>query len=205
MAHADLAVLWGVGMLAIACLFVCAVHLYRSSDTHRLRVKVRNRKRRAAAANRPESVAAHAALRAHVPRCDSGAVTGTQLSPRCKGALFRAVFDHHYNDSIVFLMAANRDDARERASGALAVIHDIAVQDIRLANVASFQDMIEAGVSEDRDLRVFELAWKGSHVSEWAAHPLFLTDDSTLLGKWAELYADTAREVALSAIDRARS
>lgn len=129
---------------------------------------------------------------------------GTQLSHRCKTSLYRAVFDNHYYDSIVYLMAANRDEARERAAGALAAIHDIAAQDVRLNDLACFQEMIDAGISEDRDLRVFELAWKGSHVSAWAGHPLFLTDDCTLLGKWAELYADLARELALSAIDRAR-
>jgi hypothetical protein len=48
------------------------------------------------------------------------------------------------------------------------------------------------------------VAWEGPNVSAWAEHPLFLTDDSTLLGKWAELYADLARELATSAINRAR-
>jgi hypothetical protein len=49
------------------------------------------------------------------------------------------------------------------------------------------------------------VAWEGSNVSAWAEHPLFLTDDSTLLGKWAELYADLARELATNAINRARN
>jgi hypothetical protein len=48
------------------------------------------------------------------------------------------------------------------------------------------------------------MAWKGADVSAWAEHPLFLTDDPSLIGKWAELYADLARELAVSAIDRAR-
>jgi hypothetical protein len=39
----------------------------------------------------------------------------------------------------------------------------------------------------------------------WAEHPLFLTDDPSLLGKWAELYGDLARELATTAIERARS
>ncbi|WP_257792712.1 hypothetical protein [Burkholderia sp. PAMC 26561] len=42
-------------------------------------------------------------------------------------------------------------------------------------------------------------------VSVWAEHPLFLTDDSSLLGKWAELYADLASATAVEAIRRARS
>jgi hypothetical protein len=189
MAHADLAVLWGVGILALACLVVCGVYLYWSSE------KYRSRKQRF---DKPMS-----GIRA-TGKNKASLTVGTQLSHRCRTSLYRAVFDDTHHESIVFLLAASRDDAQERTVGALAAIHGIAAQNVRLSNLASFQEMIDIGISEDRDLRVFELAWKGPSVSAWVGHPLFLTDDCTLLGKWAELYADLARELALSAIDRAR-
>ena len=194
MAHADLAVLWGVGILALACLVVCGVYLYWSSE------KYRSRKRRFAMQAR--SIRAMGKKKA--PFSETEASMGTQLSHRCRTSLYRAVFDNSHHESIVFLIAASRDDARDRAAGALAAIHGIAAQDVRLGNLASFQELIDIGVSEDQDLRVFELAWKGAEVIAWVGPPLFLTDDCTLLGKWAELYADLAREQALSAIDRAR-
>lgn len=194
MANADLAVLWGVGILALACLVVCGVYLYWRSEKYRGRKQRSHTQKsgtRPTGKNRP-------------PLSQTEATIGTQLSHRCRTSLYRAVFDNTHHESIVFVFAASRDDARERALGALAAIHGIAVEDVRLGELASFVEMIDIGVSEDRDLRVFELAWKGPSVSAWVGHPLFLTDDSTLLGKWAELYADLARELALSTIDRAR-
>jgi hypothetical protein len=76
---------------------------------------------------------------------------------------------------------------------------------VYLYHLASLRELIASGVSEDEDLRIFEIAWKGPSVSAWGEHPLFPTDDPTLLGKWAELYADLARELAKSVINRARS
>jgi hypothetical protein len=114
------------------------------------------------------------------------------------------MFGNTHEESIVFLIAGSRDAAQKRATDALAAIHSIAPDDVYLFNLASFRDLIDSGVSEDEDLRIFEIAWKGPNVSAWAEHPLFLTDDPTLLGKWADLYADLARELATSAIDRAR-
>ncbi|WP_233518874.1 hypothetical protein [Paraburkholderia xenovorans] len=129
---------------------------------------------------------------------------GTQLSHRCKTSLYRAVLGGARHESIAFLMADSRDDARTRAISAVAAIHGIAPRDVPLCKLASFRELIDIGVSEDEELRIFEMAWKGMDVSGWAEHPLFLTDDPSLLGKWAELYADLARQLATSAIDRAR-
>jgi hypothetical protein len=75
----------------------------------------------------------------------------------------------------------------------LVVLYDIDPQAVHLYNLASFTDLINSGVSDDEDMRVFEIGWKGPNVSAWAEHPLFLTDDTSLLEKWAELFADIAR------------
>lgn len=130
---------------------------------------------------------------------------GTQLGARCKTSLYRAVFSNAHEASIVFLFADDRDDARQRAAGALAVIHKIPAENMQIKELASFRELVDRGVSEDEDLRIFEIAWKDADVSAWAEHPLFLTDDPGLLGKWAEWYADLAREQAVNAIERARN
>lgn len=194
MAHADLAVLGGVGVLALACLVVCAIYLYWSSDRYRERRRQEEKPviRTEAARQNDEQVSG------------AGATVGTQLSHHCRTSLYRAVFKDAHDESIVFVLAASRDDARERASGALAAIRGIAAHDVNLSNLASFDELVGIGISEDEELRIFEMAWKGADVSLWAEHPLFLTDDPGLIGKWAELYADLARELAVSAIDRAR-
>lgn len=194
MAQTDLAILGGVGMLALACLIVCGVYVYWGSDRYR------NRQRRRAA---QQSV--HPAMLKNDRKLTGVMATmGTQLSHLCKSSLYRAGFTHEHEERIVFLSADSRDDARARACAALAAIHRIEAQDVTLDNLASYRELVDIGVSEDEELRIFELAWKGSQVSAWAEHPLFLMADPSLLGKWAELYADLAREMALAAIDRAR-
>ncbi|OTP78474.1 hypothetical protein [Caballeronia sordidicola] len=75
---------------------------------------------------------------------------------------------------------------------------------VYLYNLASFVDLVASSVSDDEDMRVFEIGWNGPNVRVWAEHPLFLTYDMSLLGKWAELSADIAQSKALEAINRAR-
>jgi hypothetical protein len=109
------------------------------------------------------------------------------------------------DERVVFLMAGSRDAASRRPMAVLVVLYDIDPLEVHLYNLASFTDLINSGVSDDEDMRVFEIGWKGPSVSAWTEHPLFLTDDTSLLGKWAELFADIARTRALEAIKRVRS
>jgi hypothetical protein len=194
MVRTDLTVLAGVGILALACLVVCGLYVYWSSDSYR------RRKQR----YRVPMQAGWAIQRAGEMPQAIEITPGTQLSQRCKTSLYRLIFGEAHAENVVFLMAASREAARKEAADALAAIHSITPDHVSLHHVASFRELVESGVSEDEDLRLFELAWEGAHVSAWADHPLFLTDDHSLLGKWAELYADLARELATSAINRAR-
>jgi len=195
MARADLEILAGVGILALACLLVCGVYVYWRSDSYRDRN------------GRLETqISGAQALRLREEQFSGAEATmSTQLSHHCRTSLFRVMFGNTHGESIVFLMAGSRDAAQKRATDALAAMHGIAPDDVYLYHLVSFRELIDSGVSEDEDLRIFEIAWKGPSVSAWAEHPLFLTDDPTLLGKWAELYADLARQLATSAINRARS
>ncbi|WP_438396926.1 hypothetical protein [Caballeronia sp. DA-9] len=129
----------------------------------------------------------------------------TQLSDRCRTSLYRVIFGKpkSSDESVVFLLARSREAANRRAVRTLAVLFDIPEADVYLYNLASFADLVGSGVSDDEDVRVFETGWKGAEVSAWVEHPLFLTDDTSLIGKWAELYADIARSQALAAIKRA--
>ncbi|CAD6531752.1 hypothetical protein [Paraburkholderia metrosideri] len=209
MAHADLAVLGGVGILALACLTVCGVYLYWGSDAYRSR---RRRREFEAQILRPlpsRSPKKQKSSTPAIPQNDeefsgANATMGTQLSHRCKTSLFRAVFNAAHGESIVFLIADDRDDARTRATGALAAIYGLTAHNVALSNLAAFRELVDIGISEDEDMRIFEMAWKGTEISAWVQHPLFLTDEPSLLGKWAELYADLARELATSAIEKAR-
>lgn len=197
MVRTDLAVLVGVAILALVSLLACGFYVHRCSDGYRNR----NRKRRSGT---PIKVRP-AIQRIDELRSKAEATMGTQLSHRCKTSLYRVIFGHGRDESIVFLMADSRIAAQKEAIAALAAIHCIAPHDVSLHSLASFRDLMDGGVSEDEDLRIFEVAWEGSSVTVWAEHPLFLTDDPSLLGKWAELYGDLARELATTAIERARS
>ena len=195
MVRTDLTVLAGVGILALACLVACGLYVYWCSDRYR------SRKQRP---QWPMSVG-WANPRTHEAPAAVEETVGTQLSQRCKTSLYRLMFGQAHDECIVFLMAASRAAAQKEATDALAAIHCMAPDEVCVYNLASFRELIDSGVSEDEDLRLFEVAWEGSNVSAWADHPLFLTDDSSLLGKWAELYADLARELATNAINRARN
>lgn len=195
MVRIDLAVLAGVGILALVCLVACGFYVYRCSDGYRAR-KRRNRVK----LSRRRTIA-----RIDAQFAQTEPTIATQLSDRCRTSLYRVMFGHANDESIVFLMAASRDAAQKEATEALAAIHSIAPDEVCLHHLASFRELIASGISEDEDLRLFEVARHGPDVSLWAEHPLFLTDDPTLLGKWAELYADLARELATRAISRARA
>jgi hypothetical protein len=69
-------------------------------------------------------------------------------------------------------------------------------------NLVSYRDLVDNGVSEDEDLRVFEIGSHGNMVTVWTDKPLFLTIDPTLVGKWAELQAELAAQAVRAAMRR---
>src|ERR1700687_1073658 len=99
MARADLAVLAGVGILALACLVVCGVYVYWRSDGYR------DRKRRLEA----QISGAQTIRRSEEQLSGTEATMGTQLSHHCKTSLYRVMFGNTHDESIVFLMAGSRD------------------------------------------------------------------------------------------------
>jgi hypothetical protein len=126
-----------------------------------------------------------------------------QLSDECKTRLFRLALRTPAGD-VAFVMADSREAAWRMGKTILAVLQSQPLYDIELDSVHAYDDLVQQGVSEDEDLRVFELARAQAKVTAWVHTPYFLTNDASLLGKWAELCAELAASVARSAIDRAK-
>jgi hypothetical protein len=70
----------------------------------------------------------------------------------------------------------------------LSGIHE---DELELFNLESFDDLVNAGVSED-DLRIFDTQWYGARVAGWTTRPLFLTADPALIARWADLRTELA-------------
>ena len=107
-------------------------------------------------------------------------------------------------ESVAYVMADSREAAWRMGKTVMAVVHGVGIQDVSLHEIRSFSELVRAGVSDDEDLRIFELAAADGQVERWAHTPYFFTDDGSLLGKWAELCADLAANVVQTAIRRAR-
>jgi hypothetical protein len=60
-----------------------------------------------------------------------------------------------------FLLAERRNAASKRATAVLAARFDVDPPEVHLYNFTSFADLINSGVSDDEDIRVFEIGWKG--------------------------------------------
>jgi hypothetical protein len=126
-----------------------------------------------------------------------------QLSDECKKRLFRLAL-HAPAGGVAFVLADSREAAWRMSKTILGVLQSIPLYDVELDSVHAYEYLVAQGVSEDEDLRVFELAHAEAKVIAWVQTPYFLTNDASLLGKWAELCADLAAIVARSAIDRAK-
>lgn len=128
----------------------------------------------------------------------------TQLSERCRAQLFRVRMSLPADGVVAYVMAESRDHAARKVCTALSMLHDLPVYEARVQDALSFGELLRFGVSDDRDLRVFENGSQDGRVTAWITAPLFLTNDTSLLGKWAELYADLAAQVAKAAIRKAQ-
>ena len=127
----------------------------------------------------------------------------TVLSKTCREQLFRMMWQTPDGVVDVFALSVTRERARRLFHAAISIVSGIHEDELELLNLESYSDLVGAGVSEDKDSRVFETAWKGGEVTGWTTRPLFLTVDQTLIAKLSELQADLAAQQARSAIARA--
>jgi hypothetical protein len=115
-----------------------------------------------------------------------------QLSVACRARLYRAFWPRGAGDVAVFVLAASIGDARVRLKRHLSWIADEPQDSIALGHIDAYMDLVRAGVSDDVDLRVFETRGPGGQATGWIEQPLFLTEDATLVRKWAALQAELA-------------
>jgi hypothetical protein len=127
----------------------------------------------------------------------------TQLSEACRTSLYRIVWKSGDGSVEAFALESTRESARQFFGAAIALIAGKPAGELESSRLDSYQDLVNNGISEDEELRVFETAWRGVTVAGWVERPLFLTTDPTLVGKWARLQADLAAQAAREAIGRA--
>ena len=124
------------------------------------------------------------------------------LSHDCRVSLYRIIWESGEGSVQVFALESTRDAARRFIEATIALIAGRPGIDLELYNLVSYRDLVDNGVSEDEDLRVFEIGSRGIMVTVWTDKPLFLTTDPTLVGKWAELQAELAAQAVRAAMRR---
>ena len=126
------------------------------------------------------------------------------LSDDCRNHLYRIVWETREGKSVIaYLQAFTRTHAGELFDRLLAEIGREPANELVLYNLVSYRDLVERGLSDDEDLRIFETGTQGNEFTDWVERPLFLTADPTLVTKWAQLQADLAEQRARETIRRA--
>lgn len=129
------------------------------------------------------------------------------LSADCRNRLYRIVWEAIAGENVhVFVLAGSRAEAKDLLHKAIVLLGRESDDCPSLFNLNSFQDLVNEGMSEEEDLRVFEAGWSredGEMRPNWVTRPMFLLHDPTLLGKWTELQADLAAQRARDVIGRA--
>jgi hypothetical protein len=90
-----------------------------------------------------------------------------------------------------FVEASSRQVAIDRIAAAIATLeYSSTVESVseRIYNCASAIECVAQGLSEDRELRIFETGWGGGKAICFVEHPLFLVPDpAPLCRKWAQI------------------
>ncbi|MGF6637248.1 hypothetical protein [Paraburkholderia sp. MM6662-R1] len=126
----------------------------------------------------------------------------TELSHQCRTLLYRMMWQTPDGVVDAFALCATREEAKRLFYSAISLLSGIHQDELELFNLESFDDLVNAGVSNDEDVRIFETQWNGAHVVGWTTRPLFLMPDPTLLARWANLRADLAAAQVNSVISR---
>ena len=75
--------------------------------------------------------------------------------------------------------------ARPSARSALEMRLPETVEE-RIYNCSSAQELVDDGISEDLELRLFEVGWSGTS-AYFVEEPLFLVTSPALIRKWAQI------------------
>ncbi|MFM0652003.1 hypothetical protein [Paraburkholderia sediminicola] len=111
------------------------------------------------------------------------------LSQSCRATLYRALCERPGTASAVFFHASTREEAWKNLHVAMARLLNRQAGDTVLCRMDSYEELVDAGISQDHDLRLFEIAWQGVTVTAWVTRPVFLSRDPLLQTKSRELAA----------------
>ena len=116
------------------------------------------------------------------------------LLPTYLRRLYRAFVQPRRGPDIeltAFVEASSRPLAIDRIVAAIAALeYGGTVESVaeRVYNCASAVECVTQGLSEDRELRIFETGWGGGKAICFVEHPLFLVPDpAPLCRKWAQI------------------
>ncbi|AXK62826.1 MULTISPECIES: hypothetical protein [Burkholderia] len=120
-----------------------------------------------------------------------------KLSQYCRKTIYRTIWLFPEDYIGVYLHAENRGSACRKLAILSDCILNHSTESLDIASVYSYEELVAAGVSEDPDLRIFEMSRRSSRVIRWVERPLFLSVDQSLLGKWVSLNVGRAMSAAM--------
>ncbi|MBN3815666.1 hypothetical protein G3N57_03210 [Paraburkholderia sp. Se-20369] len=118
---------------------------------------------------------------------------GLVVNLRCRERLYRAIWRASSGPIAVYACSESKEAVTLLFQRVLGQISNEDSVPSRIDAVTSYDEMIGAGVSENEDLRIFEMQWRGRVVTEWVERPLFLTTDTDLLTMWLFSLVQRAR------------
>lgn len=120
------------------------------------------------------------------------------LSEYCRTTLYRATWLQHTGAVSIYAHGKDRDSVRRQLTTVLHWLSPKPLSSGTLLDLLSYHELIERGVSEATDLRIFEMALRDGEVAQWVDHPLFLSTDPTLISLWMMLLIQRATSAALA-------
>jgi hypothetical protein len=105
--------------------------------------------------------------------------------------LYRAhiAADSYGTERTAFVEALSHHGAIRKIANAVAALEQRLPQTVqdRIYNCWSAAELIEDGMSEDVELRLFETGWSGDRAVSFVEEPLFLVASPALIRKWATI------------------
>jgi hypothetical protein len=128
---------------------------------------------------------------------------GQQFTPVAAGApiklarLYRAhvtPVDWRGAERTAFVEAYSHSDAVRKIAAAVAALEQrspVAVEE-RVYNCYSSEELVDGGLSDSPELRLFEIGWSDGRATHFVTEPLFLLDQPAELCRlWASIRAPT--------------
>ncbi|WP_155740284.1 hypothetical protein [Burkholderia territorii] len=121
-----------------------------------------------------------------------------KLSEYCKETIFRTVWMFPEQCVGIYLHAESRGVACRKLAVLSNFMLDCKSEIMDVASIDSYDELVANGISEDPELRIFELSRRGNRINKWIECPLFLSIDQSLLRKWMSLNVSRAMYAAMN-------